>query len=660
MNTRFKLFLINYLGQRKVNRHSGFALPMAIMTGLVIMLVGTTLMIRAQGDQTKVVSQKAKASSMAAAETGLTRVQNFITQNPYLAQYSLVDWQNAVNAPTSATAVSMMTNVVNNSKQQSCTYKSQADSAVKTAILAQMAAMTAAAASSQSLPNPDSSNSALAPYYQVKNYYFYPDGTAKVHVQGKAGADSRSLSNIVTTVPVSSGISTNPTSAFPGLWVKTSLNAGKVDANVAYDCGVNPSKIVATLGTGFTMEATNIPMPDAPTTPTTNIIALTFANTGTQANAIPLQSGTRTLPRTADITSGANRNSAGEYQYTLDTITDNLNITPGYKVTIYLNGNINLQGGKKALKHQCAGVTGCDATDAKIIGKSASGTLHLGGNPSICDIFFWAPTYNLDQNGGGQAQGCGGGPNNNGIYWLNSFTGGGQGNHIAMSQSGSNWNNMMSAVTFPSKNKIGSSSQWATVDEIYTVTAPTSAEQIQIAAIRGTTNVTQVASQNITTCTVPNLVGTSTASKTAATLLTAVQSALVNFTGTPIGTSNPNGASNTILEQSVPANSVVPCTTAIGYTYKLATDTPVCAVTVPASAGLTKNSGGTISVTYANASNLTISASGSGKVSSVSPTSRIVTGSGTTSFAVLVSNGSGTASVAFSSSCGSGTASSSF
>ena len=64
-------------------------------------------------------------------------------------------------------------------------------------------------------------------------------------------------------------------------------------------------------------------------------------------------------------------------------------------------------------------------------------------------------------------------------------------------------------------------------------------------------------------------------------------------------------------------------------------------------------------MTYANASNLTITASGGGKVTSISPTSRTVSGSGTASFAVNYSNGSGSASVTFSSSCGSGTASSS-
>jgi hypothetical protein len=75
MNTRLKLFLINYLNQRRVSRDSGFALPLAVMIGLCIIVVGLSVVMQAQGNQSKVISQKAKASSMAATETGLQRLR---------------------------------------------------------------------------------------------------------------------------------------------------------------------------------------------------------------------------------------------------------------------------------------------------------------------------------------------------------------------------------------------------------------------------------------------------------------------------------------------------------------------------------------------------------------------------------------------------------
>ena len=55
MNTRLKLFLINYLNQRRVSRDSGFALPLAVMIGLCIIVVGLSVVMQAQGNQSKVI-----------------------------------------------------------------------------------------------------------------------------------------------------------------------------------------------------------------------------------------------------------------------------------------------------------------------------------------------------------------------------------------------------------------------------------------------------------------------------------------------------------------------------------------------------------------------------------------------------------------------------
>ena len=71
MNTKFKLSWLRYLSTR-ANR--GFALPIVMMCGLVIAVVGATVVMMGMEDNNKVVSQKASASSMAATETGLARV----------------------------------------------------------------------------------------------------------------------------------------------------------------------------------------------------------------------------------------------------------------------------------------------------------------------------------------------------------------------------------------------------------------------------------------------------------------------------------------------------------------------------------------------------------------------------------------------------------
>jgi hypothetical protein len=186
-------------------------------------------------------------------------------------------------------------------------------------------------------------------------------------------------------------------------------------------------------------------MPTPPAIPTTNIYDLGAIDSDT------------TLPRPTDITNSTNYDSATQtYQYKASSITDDLTFTPGYKVTVYLNGNISLTGGQKAIKHQCGSTPGCSPTDARILGYASNGSLDLKGNAAVCDVFFWAPTYTLTVSGGGQAQGCQGGnanpgnPNNNGIYWLkqwgstsNTNKGGGQGNHIALYQTTADWDDIL-------------------------------------------------------------------------------------------------------------------------------------------------------------------------------------------------------------------------
>ncbi|MEB3191515.1 MAG: hypothetical protein VKL42_14330 [Snowella sp.] len=84
MNTRFKFALIRHLNS---DRHQGFALPMAMMVGLVILVVGATLIIRAQSDQSKVVAQTTTSKAAAIAEAGAAQYINFLNNNRGLIPY---------------------------------------------------------------------------------------------------------------------------------------------------------------------------------------------------------------------------------------------------------------------------------------------------------------------------------------------------------------------------------------------------------------------------------------------------------------------------------------------------------------------------------------------------------------------------------------------
>ena len=84
MNTRFKFLLINYLSRYRASRNSGFALPMAIMVGASIIVVGLAVVIQAQGNKSKVVSQVMTAQADSLAEAGATQYIDFLNTHPVL------------------------------------------------------------------------------------------------------------------------------------------------------------------------------------------------------------------------------------------------------------------------------------------------------------------------------------------------------------------------------------------------------------------------------------------------------------------------------------------------------------------------------------------------------------------------------------------------
>lgn len=80
MNRKLKIAL------RRRSNEQGFAIPIAVGMGLVMLLVGVTMIIRSQGDQVTASAQKATAQSLAIAEGGLSRTLD--TLNKTTPNYS--------------------------------------------------------------------------------------------------------------------------------------------------------------------------------------------------------------------------------------------------------------------------------------------------------------------------------------------------------------------------------------------------------------------------------------------------------------------------------------------------------------------------------------------------------------------------------------------
>jgi hypothetical protein len=407
-----------------VKKDKGFTLPIVLGFGTLMFLLGLTMILKSQGDQITSTSATVTNKGYSVAESGISRFQSLINQNRVIAAYSDCASSRSSSGVCSDTGAAAA---------------SWSNASVIPGINTTNTTTVQTLASTQ-WQDIDSSNAALGQYRLVSYRYNGTPGTPAANAEGALTVEGRIQQNgSGATATASSRTATTrlqvtfllePASMlpipFPGLWVKNSLSTGDTEADVLAYTSASP---VTVNNPGYANERSDILMPDPPPKPTTNIVAIT-------------DPAGLTLPRSTDT--GAYNSATGEYQYSVSQITGTFTITPGYKVAIYLDGNLDMTGGKKAILHDCSTApsgTSCSPTDAKIYGNptNTNGELHLGGNASICDIFFLAPTYTVNLNGGGQAQGCGGGANNNGIYWVKAWNGGGQGNHVSLSQTTADW-----------------------------------------------------------------------------------------------------------------------------------------------------------------------------------------------------------------------------
>jgi hypothetical protein len=97
------------LNRKKCNQ--GFSMPVAMGTGLIMLIVGQTLMVRSYNDRVASLGQVAGNGAVGVAEIGLTRYQAFLNRNRELAfldacvpasstSICLPDtWRNAVTSP---------------------------------------------------------------------------------------------------------------------------------------------------------------------------------------------------------------------------------------------------------------------------------------------------------------------------------------------------------------------------------------------------------------------------------------------------------------------------------------------------------------------------------------------------------------------------------
>jgi len=434
---------------QKRSSDQGFALPVAVGMGLIMILVGTTMILRSQDDQVTASAQKATADSLDVSETGVTRVQALLKRFPKMAEKPLSEW------PAEYDRLTALNACLSNSGDESI-----------------------ANGDWTNVDNSDLSKGEM----KVFNYTHTGNvGTLTVagRARSESGSETTSPDNATTSLVVQIPILPLDNLPVPGLWA-TAFDMGnnRVSGNILVSgCSVPAGVSTANIdsGTGTLIANPSVeypPLPDLPEVcPSGTPATLCYQvfkqdNDPYDPDATPPDAITNTYVKTngttiteclkdadgyvvkednqgdlvrlkPNITECSDPNHYNEskgvsfprpndkpgadsvYRYLLGVDSGNsialkgsskIIITAGQKVVFYLQGNIDMSGQAK-IEH-----TGTPPTNFQIFGsdgdthyREASDTstytttsISLSGN-STANMFIYAPEATVGVNGGGNA-----------------------------------------------------------------------------------------------------------------------------------------------------------------------------------------------------------------------------------------------------------------
>jgi hypothetical protein len=320
----------NSLDTKNINQ-AGFALPVAIGMGLVMIIVAASMIGRAQSDRTITNSQRETSRALNASEAGIIRVQSFLDRYKILATKDLSEWSNTLDSLSPA--------------QKSCRLIDLTTTNQQTELF-----------KTNKWIDLDSRDRNKGRYKIID--YQYRDGIGKLTVSGEIDAYNTIQNSAKSTLTVEIPIGNESAKiAPPALWANTfNLNpnqkvTGQIQAAACPQLpDTDPDGIVG-------VDASNITLISGVSTgqivadPFTPIPASKIA----PATATPLPAITTSiqLPRLSSIdTPDAN----GEYHYLVDNDssgysiklkdldTIKIDVTATQKVNLYLKGNIDLAG----------------------------------------------------------------------------------------------------------------------------------------------------------------------------------------------------------------------------------------------------------------------------------------------------------------------------
>jgi hypothetical protein len=487
MNTRFAFAFIRHLNRKS----SGFAMLFALSVGLMLIVLGLTMVLRSQSDTSKSFAQKAKTKGLTAAEMGLTYVQELLNDNRIIATYSSHCTGGNTNCWENIDPTGTSSNIPEFQKQLAY---------APTMVCSQSESPEQRRERLQNIvdlthSNPEDLNTwenlSKGYYYRLISYEYQPDSSTEgvlgkgiVTIEGLHGQDhGRSRARLRVEIPIKEAEAPTILSqdTAPGLWVRRgAVNKGTLETSTTTelgngqsfrsnvlinDCNVNESLIeqikverIPSDSTYQEVAQLNVVFPETPQPPNNAIQLVSNSLHFTPEDGEKLL----TFPRTQD-------GSREVYEYVVDAIDLKGNqviiITPGAKVTFFVRGNIDI-GGTAGIRHNCTGVSNCKPTDFQIYGLAQDLTptnladnpyINLSGNSEL-DAFIFAPDYDAGVNGGSV------GAVLRGSLWVNTWSKTSEtsssSQHVAILQT-AQWAELPSSVQPPMDLvKLGSISSW--------------------------------------------------------------------------------------------------------------------------------------------------------------------------------------------------------
>lgn len=381
---------------------AGFALPITVGLGLIMLLIATTLIVRAQGDRTTASAQKATAQSLSIAEGGMTRTLAKLNQStpdisPLLKRTydpngllgTAVNEWNTANMPPCTTTSNILSGTIGNSTYTVLAYRY--DSTTKKGTLVVKGSVPVGVTSSESRVQ------------QVLNVS--PKAASLIGVLGisNIGLGNNDITGIngnvactnTTNCPVPANQCTSLTNESNNSAARNAIEAGP-QSNIDGKIFLGPIN-TPTLPTMPALWSGLLPVPTAAFTlqlPNyiVNNTILIFPRPADFLTHIP---GTPYHYKIDTI-------NANGFDITINTQKNNLTNPTGDPVYFWVSGDINM-GGSSQLKHTASAD---NPTAFRIYGTATTSQDFLvASGASGVDAFILAPNARVGINGTGTING---------------------------------------------------------------------------------------------------------------------------------------------------------------------------------------------------------------------------------------------------------------